>query len=115
MAIRHTLVLGGVLTACSMGDGAMREKVEARTAEAPATILRADTVRMYEANLPREQQQIRHSVAWRFEAGGRTYVDSVPLTLYLPDRKYKVCFDPDDPANSSLLEADLTCGKWSGF
>jgi hypothetical protein len=99
---------------CGLGGG-MRERVEARTAETPATILRADTVRMYDENLPRERQALRHSVAWRFEAGGKIYVDSVSPTLYFPDQQYKVCYDPSDPTNNGILEADLACGKWMGL
>ena len=108
-----TMLIAGA--GCGFGGSDLRERVEARTAEAPATILGADTVRMYEEDRPREQQQLWHSVKWRFEAGGKSYVDSVSPTLYFPDKQYKVCYDPSDPTNSSIREVELQCGKWEGF
>lgn len=100
------------LAGCGFGGGDVRKKLEARTAEAAVTIVRTDTVRMYDEDLPREQQQLRHAVKWQFEAGGKSYVDSIPMTLYFPDKQYKVCYEPQDPTNSSILEVEFECGKW---
>ncbi|MBW3654978.1 MAG: dihydrofolate reductase family protein [Gemmatimonadetes bacterium] len=113
-----TLTAGAILlptAGCFGGGDGMRQRVEARTAEAPAIILGADTVRMYEENRPRERQDLRHAVRWQFQVGGNTYVDSVSPTLYFPEKPYKVCYDPKDPTNSSIKEVDLQCGKWDGF
>ena len=82
----------------------------ARTAEAPVTFVRTDSVRVYDE--PGDvTADVLHDVWYSFPVEGRARRDSLKSTLYAAGEKYKVCYDPADPDNSSIELADVACGK----
>lgn len=111
---RRALLLCGTLLALAGCDpfaprGEMRERMAARTAEAPIVALRVDTVTVSDPDDMTED--VRHDVWYSFQAEGGVREDSVKSTLYVGGEEYKVCYDPQDPGNSTLELADLGCGK----
>ena len=90
--------------------GAMKERMAARTAEAPVEFTRTDTVRVYD-DADDVAGDLLHDVWYSFPVNGQPRADSLKRTLYVRGEKYKVCYDPQDPDNSTIQLADLACGK----
>lgn len=104
----RALLVGGCLVLSACFGSEVQARKAARTAEAPVTILRVDTLRGYDED---GIEEIRHRVVWRFEADGQTYEDSLGATLYIAAEPYKVCYEPGDPTNSSIELADIPCSR----
>lgn len=83
----------------------------ARTAEAPVTLVRADSVRVYDDEPGDVTGDLLHDVWYSFPVNGEQRADSLKRTLYVEGEEYKVCYDPRDPDNSSIQLADIACGK----
>ena len=114
MPSRHALLLCGTLLALAGCDpfaprGQVKERMAARTAEAPIVALRVDTVTVTDPDDMMED--VRHDVWYSFRTEGGVKEDSLKSTLYIGSEDYKVCYDPRDPDNSTIELADLGCGR----
>lgn len=114
MSPRHrtpALLLLAVLGACDpfAPRGEVRERMAARTAEAPLAGIRVDSVEVYDDE--DMTADVRHDVWYSFAAGGTVREDSLKRTLYVAGEEYRVCYDPRDPSNSTIELADVACGR----
>jgi hypothetical protein len=99
------LVLGFIGIATTLGVTSWLEHGR-RTAEAPIELVVLDSNAQQH---PFVNASI--DVRYRFEAGGTTWEFTARRAWSIETiRAAKVCYDPVDPANQSLVEASEQCG-----
>ena len=58
------------------------------------------------------QRRSGYDHQYTFEVDGRTYEGTAPRRTYrITFDAFKVCYDPDDPADHAVYREDVTCGQ----
>lgn len=99
------VLVGGVLLL-------VKHNIGKQTAEAAVVSTQATEVQVRDPS--KEDNQDTTGYNWRatYQVAGKTYtVSETEDVTYDPTVKYKICYDPKNPANGSLARPDTHCGK----